>query len=538
MKKWTIGLSIFIILAAAGAGAYYFYFVKDKEAAGVTPSSRTVTATKGSIVKQISGTGSVAANSRETVTAGKSGTIATVNVKKGDKIKAGQVLVTFEAADDYDDKITTLEKNITKVQQSIDGYQQEYKEAIGTENEEAAKESLEKNMEDANEEIADYEDQLQIIYDEQAKEEKVVSASIDGEVTEMDIEVGDEVNSNTTIATIVDYTKLEFVTSVDELDISSVKVGQAVDLSLSATDKTIDAVVSEIAMEGTSNNGSSSFEVNILLKDIEGVKVGMSGEAAITIASKENIVLVPVNAVVEMGTRSFVRIPGENGGETGAAASSGQQSGRPGGQGSAAGGQQGAATGQSGAAGGQQGAATGQGSAAGGQQGAAAGQGSAAGGQQGTATGQSGAAGGQQGTATGQSGAAGQAASEGRRAAAAAGQAGASGEASAAAGGGFAAGGRAGGRMPDALGGQLVAVTTGLSDENFVEIVTGLEEGDSVLVPIAQGTQGMGTASEETTMQQGGFPGGGMNFPGGMGGGGFGTGGTGGGGMRSAGGTR
>ena len=483
MKKWTIGLSIFIILAAAGAGAYYFYFVKDKEAAGVTPSSRTVTAAKGSIVKQISGTGSVAANSRETITAGKSGTIATVNVKKGDKIKAGQVLVTFESADDYDDKITTLEKNITKVQQSIDGYQQEYKEAIGTENEEAAKESLEKNMEDANEEIADYEDQLQDIYDEQAKEEKVVSASIDGEVTEMDIEAGDEVNSNTTIATIVDYTKLEFVTTVDELDISSVKVGQAVDLSLSAiTVKTIDAVVSEIAMEGTSNNGSSSFEVNILLKDIEGVKVGMSGEAAITIASKENIVLVPVNAVVEMGTRSFVRIPGENGGETGAAASSGQQSGLSGGQGSAAGGQQGAATGQSGAAG--------------------------------------------------------QAASEGRRAAAAAGQTGASGEASAAAGGGFAAGGRAGGRMADALGGQLVAVTTGLSDENFVEIVTGLEEGDSVLVPIAQGTQGMGTDSEEMTMQQGGFPGGGMNFPGGMGGGGMVNGGTGGGGMRSTGGTR
>jgi len=497
MKKWTIGLSIFIILAAAGAGAYYFYFVKDKEAAGVTPSSRTVTAAKGSIVKQISGTGSVAANSRETITAGKSGTIATVNVKKGDKIKAGQVLVTFESADDYDDKITTLEKNITKVQQSIDGYQQEYKEAIGTENEEAAKESLEKNMEDANEEIADYEDQLQDIYDEQAKEEKVVSASIDGEVTEMDIEAGDEVNSNTTIATIVDYTKLEFVTTVDELDISSVKVGQAVDLSLSAiTDKTIDAVVSEIAIEGTSNNGSSSFEVNILLKDIEGVKVGMSGEAAITIASKENIVLVPVNAVVEMGTRSFVRIPGENGGETGAAASSGQQSGRSGGQSSAAGGQQGAATGQSSAAGGQQGAATGQ------------------------------------------SGAAGQAASEGRRAAAAAGQTGASGEASAAAGGGFAAGGRAGGRMADALGGQLVAVTTGLSDENFVEIVTGLEEGDSVLVPIAQGTQGMGTDSEEMTMQQGGFPGGGMNFPGGMGGGGMVNGGTGGGGMRSTGGTR
>ena len=92
--------------------------------------------------------------------------------------------------------------------------------------------------------------------------------------------------------------------------------------------------------------------------------------------------------------------------------------------------------------------------------------------------------------------------------------------------------------MADTLGGQLVEVTTGLSNESFVEIVSGLEEGDSVLVPIAQGTQGMGTDSEEMTMQQGGFPGGGMNFPGGMGGGGMVNGGTGGGGMRSTGGTR
>ncbi|WP_162341673.1 efflux RND transporter periplasmic adaptor subunit [Paenibacillus paridis] len=496
MKKWTIGLSILIILAAAGTGAYYFYFAKDKEAAGATATSRTVTATKGSIVKQISGTGSVAANSRETVTAGKSGTIATVNVKLGDKIKAGQILVTFEAAEDNEDKITSIQKSITKLEESIVEYQESYKEATGTENEEVTKKSLQKNMESANSDIADYQDQLAKIYEEQVKEEKAVTASIDGEITEMSIEVGDEVNANTTIASIVDYTALEFVTSVDELDISSVKVGQAAAITLSSiADRTIEATVSEIAKEGTSSNGSSAFSVNILLNDIEGVMVGMSGEAAITIESKENIILVPVNAVVEMGTRSFVRVPADNSGT--ASTGSAQQPGRTGG---AAGGQQGAAAGQgSGATGGQQGAATGQGGeTAGGQQAPAQGNGTSGTRQYGGA----------RGTA-----AAGQASAEG-------GQArvgdGASGQ------GGFAAGGRAGGPMADALGGQLVEVTTGLSDENFVEIVSGLKEGDSVLIPLAQGTVGMGTGVEETNMQQGGFPGGGMGFPGG---GGMGTGG-------------
>jgi len=506
MKKWTIGLGIVIILAAAGAGAYYFYFAKDKEAAGVMPTSLTVQATKGSIVKQISGTGSVAANSRETVTAGKSGTIATVNVKKGDKIKAGQVLVTFEAANDNDDKIKTIEKSIKKLKESITGYQQSYKEATGTENEEGTKESFQKNIENANDEIADYQDQLQDIYDEQAKEEKVVTASIDGEVTEMTIEVGDEVNANTAIATIVDYTKLEFVTSVDELDISSLEVNQAADLSLSAlTDKTIDATVSDIAMEGTSNNGSSSFEVNLLLNNIEGVKAGMSGEAAITIASKKDIILVPVNAVVEMGTRSFVRVPAENGEDTSLPGGVRQQEG---------------AAAPGGAVGGKQEAPAGQGAATSEVQKAPT-QGTRTGAGTGTVT-KTGAGGtgvarqGTQGTGS-RAGAAQSIAVDG---AAPAGQTGAG---RAAAGGGFAAGGRAGGRMPDALGGKLVEVTTGLSNENFVEIVSGLKEGDSVLIPIAQGTAGMGSSSTEN-MQQGMFPGATMVFPGGMGNGGMGGG--------------
>lgn len=366
------------------------------------------------------------------------------------------------------------------------------------------KKSLQKNIENTNGEIADYEEELQNIYEDQAKEEKSVTASIDGEITEMTIKVGDEVNANTTIASIVDYTLLEFVTSVDELDISAVKVGQAAAITLSSiTDKTIAATVSEIEREGTSSNGSSAFKVNIQLNDIEGVMAGMSGEAAITIEAKENIVLVPVNAVVEMGTRSFVRIPSENNDGTTEAGAAQQPA-----EGSTAGGrQQGAAAGQQGGAvGGGQGAAAGQGSAAGGTRPSGGGRGSAA-------VGQSAAEGGQSQAGAGQS---------------------AEGNGTAAGGGFAAAGGSGGSRMPNALGGQLVEVTTGLSDESFVEIVSGLSEGDSVLVPIAQGAAGMGSAAEATTMQQGGFGGGGMGgFPSGMGMGGGGAGmGGGGGGMR------
>jgi|GEM_PF-4735543 len=79
------------------------------------------------------------------------------------------------------------------------------------------------------------------------------------------------------------------------------------------------------------------------------------------------------------------------------------------------------------------------------------------------------------------------------------------------------------------LGGQLKEVTVGLSDETYVEIVSGISEGDTVLVPLPQGTVGTAPSSAGTEMM---FPGGmGGNF-GNFGGGGFGGGGQGSGGMR------
>ncbi|MBD2868374.1 efflux RND transporter periplasmic adaptor subunit [Paenibacillus arenilitoris] len=522
MKRWAIGVGAVLILAAAGAGAYYYYFAKDAEATSEGAAALTAAATRGSIVKQISGTGAVAANTRETVTAGKSGTIAAVNVKVGDQVKAGQILVTFEAADDYDDQIESIEDNIDRLKEEIEGYQQSYKEATGTENEEAAKQDLQKKMEDAESDIADYEEDLQDIYEKQSEEEKAVTATIDGEVTEMDIEPGDEVQANTTIASIVDYTRLEFVTSVDELDIPSVKVGQAVDITLGAiTDRTIGAAVSEIAREGSASNGSSSFEVSILLKDIEGVKAGMSGEAAITIESKEDIVLVPVNAVVAIGNRSFVRVPSAEGGTTGAAAGSGAP---PGGRRGGAGG---TAPDGGGFPGGE--APSGEAPAGGAQGGGTAPVmgGAAPAGDASTGTGRQAAA---EGTAPEGASAAGgdgaQADGTGGEAPAGEGAAAAGGEAGAAAGGRGNMADRLASRI-DTLGGELVEVTTGLSDENFVEIVSGLSEGDSVLVPIAQGTPGMGSGTEEQQTQiRGTFPGGGAIgvFPSGGGGGGMGGG--------------
>ncbi|WP_338553416.1 efflux RND transporter periplasmic adaptor subunit [Paenibacillus sp. KS-LC4] len=508
MKKWKLWLGIILVVGAAGGGGAYYYLNMGQSETVQAATSQTVKATRGNIELKISATGSVEANSRETVTSGVSGTIAKLNFKVGDKVKAGQVLATFESEKDYDSQIEQTELSIKKQQVQMEQYQTKYKEAAGTEDELTTQQSIKTDMDMLALEIKQNQDSLKTMREDQLKVTEVV-ATIAGEVTESEVSVGDEVVANTVIASIVNYDLLDFVVQVDELDIPSVKTGQVAQIYLSAlTDKTIEGKVTSLAREGTASNGVSAYEVTLSLDTIEGVMTGMSGEADIILESRNDVVVVPVDAVIERGGKSFVRVPTSTQGSAGAAGGQGT--------GGAAGVQ--GATGATGApaaqdAAGAQGSSSAQGTR--GAQGAVGAQGSS--GAQGTrgaqdaagAQGSSGAQGtrGAQGTAGGAQGTG--AAAQGLTGTGAASQG--------------AMGTQRGGAQME---GQLVEVEAGISDETYVEIISGLNEGDSVLIPTPQGTVGMTTT---TTQQNQANMGGGM-MPGGFGGGaggGFGGGGGG-----------
>lgn len=470
MKKWKLWVGLSIVLVAAGSGGAYYYLKPDKLAAAEEATTMTVQATRSNLEMKISATGSVVANSRETVTSGITGAIEQLHFQAGDRVKAGQVLVTFEPEKDYEKDISNLQASIDSKQQQLEDYQTQYKEATGTENEEETKSKVTTSIESVKLEIAQLQEDLSDLYEEQQDVPQVV-ATVDGEVTESTVSVGDEVSPNTVIAEIVDYELLEFVVSVDELDIPSVKIGQTAQIHLNALkDQTFEGTVSEIAREGSSTGGVSAYEVRLLMKEIDGVLVGMSGEADIVLESRDNVVVVPVDAVIEMGNRSFVRVPGSGQAERGGgAAPDGEAASGAGGDG------QPVQRPNAGTAGG------------------AAPQADGATSQQGTGEG------GRQMPNFAQI--------EGARQ-----------------GGGRGAGFGAMAGME----GQLVPVETGISNDMYVEIISGLEEGDEVLVPLPQGTVGMGLNEEENVqmmpgvmIQGGGFPGGGGGFAGGGAGGGF-----------------
>jgi HlyD family secretion protein len=136
-----------------------------------------------------------------------------------------------------------------------------------------------------------------------------ITAPHAGTVTTLDVEAGDNLQNGQVIAHITDYVTLQTVISVDELDIASIKDGQAAKITASAfPDETFTGTVTKVSKEGTSTNGVSSFEVTVQFDNPKELLIGMSTEVIITTESKQSVLYVPIEAVKINGNEKYVTI--------------------------------------------------------------------------------------------------------------------------------------------------------------------------------------------------------------------------------------
>lgn len=102
--------------------------------------------------------------------------------------------------------------------------------------------------------------------------------------------------------TIVDSSSLQIQANVNESDIGGVKVGQAVQFTVSAYGtRTFNGSVSAISPLGqnVSNVVTYPVLVNVDMKSLQGANVlpGMTANVSITTATRSNVLLIPVDAV-------------------------------------------------------------------------------------------------------------------------------------------------------------------------------------------------------------------------------------------------
>ena len=121
------------------------------------------------------------------------------------------------------------------------------------------------------------------------------------------LQVGDSMRTNDSLGKVVDSDRMQIVFNVDELDIAKVEVGQEVTVVADALpDRTYKGRVARIAQEGASSGNVAYYWVLNEVTEWEGLKVGMTSSLEIEVEKSTGTLMVPINAVRTLRGVSYV----------------------------------------------------------------------------------------------------------------------------------------------------------------------------------------------------------------------------------------
>lgn len=156
--------------------------------------------------------------------------------------------------------------------------------------------TLEDEIQSASESLRNAQLSLENRYDQ--LEDYTVTSPIQGTIIDKNYNAGENAEGNQVLCTIYDLSYLTMTLNVDELDISSIAVGQSVSVTADAVEgKTYEGVVTKVSVAGTSSGSATTYPVTIRIDDTDGLLPGMNVDAVITLDSAENVLAIPTAAL-------------------------------------------------------------------------------------------------------------------------------------------------------------------------------------------------------------------------------------------------
>ncbi len=206
-RKRIIIIAVVVVLAA-------FFVIKNVLGSKktTTVSYSTVAVERRNITQTLSGSGTLQPAASYTVTTLVTGEILNAPIKEGDKVKKGDLLFAIDSTD--------MASTINRAQITLSNAQTSYQTKL-------------KNMDNLN-----------------------VKTTVAGTVTNIAVEVGDEVKAGQTIATVVDSETMTLVVPFPSDDAVKFYVGQPVDVTLEGSFEKLKGSVSKVAATDTILTGN------------------------------------------------------------------------------------------------------------------------------------------------------------------------------------------------------------------------------------------------------------------------------------------
>lgn len=273
----------------------------------------------------ISASGEVKPKKNVNISSQIAGRVIKIGVEEGQQVKAGDFLLKLEStqyeanADRDRARIQSLRADLIRAQavkNRDDGfYKRQIKlfdaELISTETLESSKANYEISKANCDAilfQIKQAQASLQSTLDILKKTEYY--APIEGIITRLRVEEGETAlvgtmnNPGTVLMTIADLSVMEVEVEVDETDVVGVKIGQQSEVKIDAyPDDIITGTVTEIGSSAlqtvTTADESKDFKVVVTLENPPAdLKPGLSASADIITAKKEDVLAVPISALV------------------------------------------------------------------------------------------------------------------------------------------------------------------------------------------------------------------------------------------------
>lgn len=263
-RPWLLGV---IVLVGAGGLALGLLLSRGSSSSPSQSLGPTVRVSRGDITKTVIAYGSVVPKQQYTFTFSGS-KIKELKVSVGDRVSAGQVLVQLDS--------TQEELNLLQAERALAEAKAQGIPAVIREKE------LAYNLAKAN------------------FENTTIRAPFPGVVTE--ITQATSATENWSL-TLIDTSELFVEVSVDQLDVPSLRVGQrGIAVIEALPDKTWPVEIVKIGGRAVSRGGSTVVAVTAkLLQTDPSILVGYTARLEVTVASAQNVLRVPISALISTG---------------------------------------------------------------------------------------------------------------------------------------------------------------------------------------------------------------------------------------------
>ncbi len=229
-----------------------------------------------------------------------------VNLKAGQNVHAGDVLVRLDDTD--------LRAKLQQAKAAAASAQAVNAQAVSDERRAAqlvktnvvSRQDYEKAVTTVNSSAADLLRAQEAIKEMQAMLDwATVRAPIDGIITDKKIDVGDMVTPGQVLLTLFDPKQMQLVATVRESLTHQLKVGQTIGVQVEVLKKLCSGTISEIVPEAQS--ASRSFQVKVTGPCPPGIYTGMFGRIMIPL-QEEQILVIPRRAMRNVGQLELVDV--------------------------------------------------------------------------------------------------------------------------------------------------------------------------------------------------------------------------------------